>query len=333
MKKQVTLRGSFYLEGIGLHTRVKSRITFHPAPENFGYKIKRTDISGQPIIDALAENVVETERGTALEVNNVRVGTKEHALAALYACGIDNCLIEIDASEFPILDGSSILYIKAIKETGIQKQATERKYIYFPRKKIKVVDKDTNSSLLLIPSETFSVECNISFDSALLKRQSARLDHFSDFPKEIASARTFVFVKEIRYLIQKNLIKGGDLNNAIVIYDDILPQDEYDKLADIMKVVHKDASQKGYIMNKPFIYTNEPARHKLLDVIGDLALVGGFIKGKILANRPGHKINTRFAKAIREYSIAETEKKIQKRKLKKESLNPISGFYWHCPEL
>jgi len=309
MEKQVTLKKSFCLEGVGLHTGIESKIAFHPAPENFGYKIKRVDIPEHPVIDALAENVTETDRGTVLEVDGVQVRTIEHALAALYASGIDNCLIEVDASEFPILDGSSILYIKAIKETGIQRQVAERKYIYFPRKKIKVSDEKTGASLLLIPKETLNIECTISFNSTFLKKQSARLENISDFPKEIAAARTFVFVKEIRYLMQQNLIKGGDLDNAIVIYDETMSQDEYNKLADFMKVPHKDASLQGYIMNKPLMYTNEPARHKLLDVIGDLALVGGFVKGKIIANRPGHKINTCFAKAIREYHLSELKKK------------------------
>lgn len=300
MDKQRTLNNSFSLFGKGLHTGLNVNITFHPAPENHGYKIKRTDVSGQPIINALAENVIETQRGTVLASYGIQVSTVEHALAALYACGIDNCLIEVDAPEFPILDGSSILYVSKIKEVGITEQSAARRYISFKRKKIKVTDKATGSSLILLPDDSFSIESQIAFDSLLLRRQEAKLDDLNDFTKEIAASRTFVFVREIENLLQNNLVKGGDLDNAIIIYDRPLSQDNFDKLAQTMGVKRKDAKQLGYIMNKPLLYPNEPARHKLLDIIGDIALVGYFIKGKIIANCPGHKINNLFARAIRE---------------------------------
>ena len=300
MVNQRTLQTSFSLEGKGLHTGLNIHITFHPAPENHGYKIRRTDIVGQPIIDALAENVCATQRGTVLSYKGVQVSTVEHALAALYACEIDNCLIDVDAPEFPILDGSSILFVSKIKSVGTQEQNAPRKYISFKRKKIKVVDKETDSSLVLLPSDSFSIETQISFDSTLLRKQNAILNDLSDFTKDFAAARTFVFVREIEPLLSNNLVKGGDLDNAIVIYDTLIDQDHFDNLADIMNVKKRDASKLGYIMNRPLLYPNEPARHKLLDVIGDIALVGYFIKGRIIANCPGHKINNLFARAIRE---------------------------------
>lgn len=335
MVAQRTLKNSFSLEGKGLHTGIDVRITFNPAPENHGYKIRRTDIFGAPIIDALAENVTETQRGTVLSDNGVSVGTVEHALAALYACEIDNCLIEINGPEFPILDGSSIMYVSKIKETGVTLQEAERIYISFKRKKIRVTDETTGSSMILLPDDTFNIESQISFDSVLLKKQTASLDDLSDFAKEIASARTFVFVKEIKSLLKKNLIKGGDLDNAIVIYDTPVSQEEYDQLANIMGVKNRNAKQIGYIMNKPLLYTNEPARHKLLDIIGDLALVGGFIQGKVIADRPGHKVNNLFARAIRNYYLTEQSKGKRKKHDANiqfgASLNIGSPFYWNHP--
>ncbi len=336
MVKQQTLRNSFLLEGIGLHTGIYAKIRFNPAPENHGYKIMRTDLPGTPIIDALAENVMSTERGTVLNVDGIQVGTIEHAMAALYACEIDNCLIEVDAPEFPILDGSAILYLKGIKEVGTHIQNAERRYLDFPRKKFKVADAQTGSSLQLVPSQDYSIQCEISFDSPLLKKQNAKLDSLQEFAREIASARTFVFVREIQTLIQHNLIKGGDLDNAIVVYDSVIPQGEYDQIADLMGVERRDASKVGYIMNKPLIYSNEPARHKLLDIMGDLALAGGFLKGRVIANRPGHKINNQLARAIRQYYIETVEEKEKKRReksrAKKIAVAPVaSNFYWNCP--
>ncbi|NDV93339.1 UDP-3-O-[3-hydroxymyristoyl] N-acetylglucosamine deacetylase [Dysgonomonas sp. 521] len=300
MVNQRTLKSCFSLEGKGLHTGLKIHLTFNPAPENHGYKIRRVDVPGQPIIDALAENVTGTQRGTVLSANGVQVSTVEHAMAALYACEIDNCLIDVDGPEFPILDGSSILFVSKIKEVGTQQQSAIREYISIKRKKIKVVDKTTGSSMLLVPDESFSIQSQIAFNSTFLRRQDATMNDISEFTKDFASARTFVFVKEIEPLLNSNLVKGGDLDNAIVIYDKPIEQQKFDQLADMMGTKRKDSSKLGYIMNKPLLYPNEPARHKLLDIIGDLALVGHFIKGKVIANCPGHKINNLFARAIRE---------------------------------
>nr|WP_029904654.1 UDP-3-O-acyl-N-acetylglucosamine deacetylase [Prevotella sp. 10(H)] len=326
MVNQRTLKRSFSLSGKGLHTGLNIHITFNPAPENHGYKIRRTDIPGQPVIDALAENVTATQRGTVLSANGVQVSTVEHALAALYACEIDNCLIDIDAPEVPIMDGSAMAFVSKIKETGVQFQNAPRKYITFKRKRIKVVDKATGSSMLLLPDDSFSIQSHISFDSALLRRQDASLNDLSEFTRDFASARTFVFVREIEPLLQNNLVKGGDLDNAIVIYDKPIEQEKYDHLADLMGVRRKDANKLGYIMNKPLLYPNEPARHKLLDIIGDIALVGHFIKGKIIANCPGHRINNMFARAIREAMVESKPRATVK--MLAETAHTGQQYYW-----
>jgi len=298
MNKQHTLKGSFSLEGKGLHTGLDIKITFNPAPENHGYKIKRIDLEEQPIIDALAENVAATQRGTVLSKNGVQVSTVEHALAALYAYGVDNCLIEVNAPEFPILDGSAIFYVNEIERVGLEKQQADRDF-YIVKKKIEVKDEETGSSLIILPDDKFCVNALISFDSIFLDSQFAVLEDLSDFKNEIAASRTFVFVRDIEPLLQNNLIKGGDLDNAIVIYERQISQERFDQLADKMGVSYKDATQLGYIMNKPLVFPNEPSRHKLLDVIGDMALIGKPIKGRVIANCPGHKINNQLARLIR----------------------------------
>ena len=305
---QQTLNRSFSLEGKGLHSGLNLKVKFNPAQENHGYKIKRIDIEGEPIITALAENVSGTQRGTVLSENGVSISTVEHALAALYACQIDNCLIEVNGPEIPIMDGSSIEYIRKIKEVGLKKQSDKRKYISFKRKKIFVKDTDTGSSILMLPNENLEISAEISFNSPLLNKQKAKLNLLNEFSREFASARTFVFVKEIIKLLEGGLIKGGDLDNAIVIYDTPLAKTDFDKLAEIMNVKKLPAEKLGYIMNKPLKYDNEPARHKILDILGDLALSGGFVNGKIIAKCPGHKINTLFAKEIRKHYMAEKNK-------------------------
>jgi len=297
MQKQKTLAASFTLEGKGLHSGLDIRITFNPAPESHGYKIKRIDLEGEPIIEALAENVVNTQRGTVVSKNNVFISTVEHAMAALYASEIDNCLIEVNAPEFPILDGSSIFYMEAIQKAGIMTQDAPKDF-YIVKQKIEVTDEKTGSSLIILPDDKFSVNVLISFDSPVLSNQFATLNNLSEFP-EIAASRTFVFVREVESLLQDNLIKGGDLDNAIVIYDKKIPQESLDTLADMIGIPHKNVQDLGYINNKPLVYDNEPARHKLIDVIGDLALIGKPIRGRIIATRPGHKINNQLARMIR----------------------------------
>lgn len=298
MLKQTTLRGSFSLFGKGLHTGLQLTVTFNPAPENFGYKIKRIDLDGEPVIEAIAENVVETSRGTVVAKEEARCSTIEHGMAALYAMGIDNCLITVNGPEFPILDGSARQYVENIRRVGIEEQNAPKDF-YVIKKKIEVRDETSDSSIIILPDDQFSITAMISFDSQFLSSQFATLDDMADFEKEIASARTFVFVREIEPLLKAGLIKGGDLDNAIVIYERQIPQESLDKLADYMNVEHKDATKLGYINDKPLVWYNEPARHKLLDIIGDMALIGRPIKGRIIATRPGHTINNKFARQIR----------------------------------
>ncbi len=298
MIKQQTLKDSFSVSGKGLHTGLDITVTFHPAPENHGYKFKRVDLEDQPIIEALAENVAGTQRGTVLSKNGVKISTVEHALAALYAYQIDNCLIELNAPEVPILNGSAILYAEEIERVGIVEQSAPRDY-YIVKQKIEMRDEDTGSSIVVLPDDNLCINTLISFDSVILDSQYATLENLSDFKTEIAASRTFVFVREIEPLLENNLIKGGDLDNAIVIYERQISQEHFDRLADTMGVPRKDATQLGYIMNKPLVYPNEPARHKLLDVLGDIALIGKPIKGRIIATRPGHKINNQLARLIR----------------------------------
>ena len=298
MLKQNTLKGSFSLYGKGLHTGLSLTVTFNPAPENTGYKIQRIDLEGQPIIDAIAENVVDTQRGTVLAKGEARVSTVEHAMAALYIKGIDNCLIQVNGPEFPILDGSAEQYIEAINRIGIQEQ-TAVKDVYYIRKKVEFKDEETGACITLLPDENFSITTMISYDSQVLASQFATLDDPKNFDKEIAAARTFVFVREIEPLLAAGLIKGGDLDNAIVIYEREVSQDALDKLADMIGTEHCDAKKLGYLNRKPLVWENEPARHKLLDIIGDMALIGKPICGRIIATRPGHTINNKFARQMR----------------------------------
>jgi len=298
MANQITLQKDFQVTGKGLHTGLKITARFCPAPINTGYKFIRTDLENKPEIDALAENVNYTERGTVLSKGDVVVSTVEHALAALYAAEIDNCIIEIDGPEMPILDGSAIQFVNGIKDAGKEEQHYEKQY-YVVRNRIEVSDPETGASLIILPYDGFSITTLISFNSCILNNQFARLNKLSDFETEIASSRTFVFVREVELLLQHNLIKGGDLDNALVIYDQEITQEKLDALADTMNIPHKLVNKLGYINNRPLQFDNEPARHKLLDLVGDLALIGKPLKGHIIATRPGHKINNQLARLIR----------------------------------
>lgn len=297
MDKQRTLQEAFSLSGKGLHLGLDVNITFCPAPENSGYRICRTDMPEQPVINAIATNVVYTNRGTVLSENGVQVSTVEHGLAALYAGGIDNCLIKVDAPEFPILDGSAEIFMRKIMQVGALEQSVERMY-YCPESIIEYRDEISGSHLLLLPSDALEIHTQIFFDSEVLDVQSAVMRDISAFANEIAPCRTFVFIKEIEYLLHKGLIKGGDLDNAIVIYDKPLSQRGFDRLADTMNVKRRSAKKLGYIMNTPLRFTNEPARHKILDILGDISLTGRFIKGHIIAICPGHRVNNEFARLM-----------------------------------
>ena len=298
MLKQKTLKGSFSLFGKGLHTGLSLTVTFNPAPENTGYRIQRIDLEGEPIIDAVAENVVDTRRGTVLGKGDVRVSTVEHGLAALYALGIDNCLIQVNGPEFPILDGSADMYVKKITEIGLEEQNAPKDF-YIIRHKIEIKDDETGSCVTILPDEEFSITAMCSFESKFINSQFATLDKIESFAEDIAPARTFVFVRDIMPLLEANLIKGGDLDNGIVIYEREVTQEKLDHLADVLKVPHMDATKIGYIQHKPLMWENEFTRHKLLDIIGDMALIGRPIKGRIIATLPGHTINNKFARLLR----------------------------------
>lgn len=296
--KQLTLAAPFSVHGKSLHSGEVITATFNPAPEGTGYKFRRTDLEGQPLVDAVAENVVDTTRGTVLGQGDVRVGTVEHALAALYASGIDNCLIDLNGSEMPILDGSASEYVANIDRVGLEEQKAD-KDVYIIKRKTQIRDEETGSVITLYPDSDFSVEVMVEYNSPVLPNQFAVLDDMADFRREVADARTFVFVREIEMLLQHNLIKGGDLDNAIVIYDRPVEQEKIDEICDMVGVPHLKLDQFGYINPKPLKWDNEPARHKLMDVIGDLSLIGRPIQGRVVAIRPGHTINSRLTKMVR----------------------------------
>lgn len=298
MSKQKTLNGSFSLYGKGLHTGLQVTATFNPAPENTGYRFQRIDVEGQPIIEAIAENVINMTRSTVLGQGNIQCGTVEHALAALYGLGIDNCLIQVNGPEMPILDGSAQTYIENINTVGIKEQNAEKTY-YIIKKKIEVQDKETGSSIIILPDDKFSLTTMISYNSKWFSSQFATLDDIHNFGSEIAGARTFVFLRDVEPLLRAGYIKGGDLDNAIVIYEEEIPQERFNEMADYLKIKHMDATQLGFLNNKPLVWENEPARHKLLDIIGDMALIGRPIKGRIIATKPGHTINNVFARQMR----------------------------------
>ena len=298
MLKQNTLKESFALSGKGLHTGLNLTVTFLPAPAGHGYKIQRTDMPGQPTMDAVAENVVDTQRGTVLGQGDMRCSTVEHAMAALYALGIDNVLIQVDGPELPILDGSAEPYVREIQRVGLAEQDAPKDY-YYITKKMEFRDDKTGACITLLPDEDFSITSMIAFDSKVLSRQFASLDSMEKFATEVAAARTFVFVREIEPLLTAGFIKGGDLDNAIVIYERQTTQENLDKLCQLTGSEHHDATELGYVQHKPLVWDNEPARHKLLDIIGDMALIGKPLKGRIIATRPGHTINNMFARMMR----------------------------------
>ena len=296
--KQRTLKECFTVKGKGLHTGIEIEATLKPAADNAGRRFVRTDMEGQPGVDALAENVIATNRGTVIGKGDVKVSTIEHCLAALYAAGIDNCIIEVNGPEMPILDGSAALYCSEIARVGIEEQEADKDF-YIVKSKMEVRDDSTGSSIVVLPDDEFSIDTMVAYDSPVLTNQFATLESLDEFADKIGNSRTFVFVREIEPLVKGDLIKGGDLDNAIVIYDSPMEQSQLDHLADLMHVPHKNITEFGYLNERELSSDNEPARHKLMDVLGDLALIGRPLRGKIIATRPGHTINTTFAKKIR----------------------------------
>ena len=295
MSKQFTINESFSLSGKGLHTGLNIEAKFLPAAENTGIVFKRIDLEGAPEIPALATYVSATERGTVLKKDNASVSTIEHIMSAFMAHGIDNCIIEINAPEVPILDGSAKFVVEALNKVGKKEQNAERKFFEI---KEEMTFTNGTSTIKLLPADEFCAEVTIDFNSPVLKKQSASICDYTNYDNEIASARTFVFVREILLLLQHNLIKGGDLDNAIVIYDQPLSKEAITDICNKLNVPVIEVEDLGYLNHRPLEWENEPARHKLLDLIGDLSLIGLPIKGKILAEKPGHGYNTFVAQEI-----------------------------------
>ena len=298
MQKQQTLAAPFTLEGKGLHTGLNIKATFCPAEPNTGYRFQRTDLEGQPIVEAVADNVAATNRGTVVKKGDIIISTIEHAMAALYCLGVDNCLIQLNAPEIPILDGSALPWVKAIQQVGVVEQ-NEKREVFRIMKKYEVVDEESGVKLEIFPDDHFSVTTFVDYPSPVLNNQFAVLNDIKDFSQQVAAARTFVFVREIQPLLAANLIKGGDLDNAIVIYDKKASQEELNTLAATIGSQAPSADQLGYVQRRPLQWNNEPARHKLLDIIGDLALVGKYIQGRVIATRPGHGMNNKLARLVR----------------------------------
>lgn len=299
--KQHTLGAEFSFEGKGLHTGLNIHSRFLPAEPNTGIRICRTDLPGEPTYEALADYVSATERGTVLERGKWKVSTVEHALSALYAMNVDNCLIQVDGPEVPILDGSAKCFVQAIERVGVVEQDAEQK-VFVVKTPIEYKSENGNC-MLILPSDSYQVEVQLSYPTGLLKDQSAILTDLADYAKEVANARTFCFVREIEPLLRMGLIRGGDLQNALVIYETPMSQEGIDYMCDKLGQPHLDATKIGYL--SPLNYPNEPARHKLLDVIGDLTLLGCRLQGKIITRKPGHTFNTQCCRQLRNLIIEE----------------------------
>ena len=297
MVNQKTIKNEISLEGVGLHTGKIVKMTFKPAPINSGFSFVRTDLEGQPIIEADANYVVNTQRGTNLEKLGVKIQTPEHVLAAFVGCDLDNVIVELDASELPIMDGSSIHFVEAIEKAGIEEQNAARKH-YVVKENLSFVDEESGSEILVMPCDDYQITTMVDFGTKVLGTQNATLKNISDFKKEIANARTFSFLHELENLLDNGLIKGGDLNNAIVYVDKEISEKTMSNLKIAFKKDNITVKENGILDNLTLHYPNEAARHKLLDVIGDLALIGTRIKGKVIANKPGHYVNTQFAKKL-----------------------------------
>jgi UDP-3-O-[3-hydroxymyristoyl] N-acetylglucosamine deacetylase/3-hydroxyacyl-[acyl-carrier-protein] dehydratase len=295
--KQHTIKASFNLEGIGLHTGQPVKMTVHPAPENHGFKFQRIDIEDAPIIPATADKVVSTNRSTVIGEKEVTVSTIEHLLAAFVGTNVDNALIELDAAEVPIMDGSSAIFVAAIQEVGTEEQEAERNFVVI-EEAFSFTDEATGTEYTVTPSENYELTTLIDFNSKTLGQQYAQLSNINDFNTAIAPCRTFAFLHEVEQLLDNGLIKGGDLDNAVIIVDKVLSDNDLARLE--QKIGKKGISiQQGILSTTDLKFNNEPARHKLLDVVGDLALVGKSIKGKIIASKPGHTSNVELAKKLK----------------------------------
>ncbi|WP_322549933.1 bifunctional UDP-3-O-[3-hydroxymyristoyl] N-acetylglucosamine deacetylase/3-hydroxyacyl-ACP dehydratase [Flavobacterium psychraquaticum] len=322
MVKQTTIASEISLSGVGLHTGKEVTITFKPAPINNGFTFVRVDLEGNPIIEADANYVVNTQRGTNLEKRGVMIQTPEHVLAAVVGCDLDNVIIELNASELPIMDGSSKYFVEAIEKAGITEQEAERK-IYVVKDVITYADEATGSEITVIPSDYYCVTAMVDFGTKVLGTQNATMKNIAEFKDEIANCRTFSFLHELESLLNNGLIKGGDLNNAIVYVDKEISSETMNNLK---KAFNKDTisvKENGILDNLTLHHPNEAARHKLLDIVGDLSLIGTRIQGKIIANKPGHFVNTQFAKKIQKIIKIEERNQVPVYDLHKEPLMDI----------
>jgi UDP-3-O-[3-hydroxymyristoyl] N-acetylglucosamine deacetylase / 3-hydroxyacyl-[acyl-carrier-protein] dehydratase len=297
MVKQKTIKSEISLTGVGLHTGKEVTMTFKPAPVNNGFTFVRVDLEGQPIIEADANYVVNTQRGTNLEKLGVKIQTPEHVLAALEGCDLDNIIIELNASELPIMDGSSKYFVEAIEKAGIEEQNAKRN-VYVVKEIISFTDEATGSEILVMPNDHYSVTTMVDFGTKILGTQNATMKSIADFKTEISESRTFSFLHELESLLDNGLIKGGDLNNAIVYVDKEISASTMENLKVAFGKESISVTPNGILDNLTLHYPNEAARHKLLDVVGDLALIGTKIQGKVIANKPGHYVNTQFAKKM-----------------------------------
>jgi UDP-3-O-[3-hydroxymyristoyl] N-acetylglucosamine deacetylase/3-hydroxyacyl-[acyl-carrier-protein] dehydratase len=325
MVKQTTIASEISLTGVGLHTGQEVTMTFKPAPINNGFTFVRVDLEGQPIIEADANYVVNTQRGTNLEKRGVMIQTPEHVLAAVVGCDIDNLVIELNASELPIMDGSSKYFVEAIEKAGIVEQEAERK-IYIVKEVITYTDEATGSEITVIPSDNYCVTAMVDFGTKVLGTQNATMKNIAEFKTEIADCRTFSFLHELESLLNNGLIKGGDLNNAIVYVDKEISSETMENLK---KAFNKDTitvKENGILDNLTLHYPNEAARHKLLDIIGDLSLIGTKIQGKIIANKPGHFVNTQFAKKLSKLIKLEERNNVPTYDINKEPVMDIHGI-------
>jgi len=335
MVKQTTIKSEISLKGVGLHTGKEVTMTFKPAPVNNGYTFVRVDLEGQPVVEADANYVVNTQRGTNLEKKGVKIQTSEHVLAAFVGCDVDNVIIELDAPEPPIMDGSSKFFVEAIENVGVEEQDAERK-VYVVKEVISYTDETTGSEIIVMPADDYQITAMVDFGTKVLGTQNATLKSLKDFKVQISESRTFSFLHELEALLENGLIKGGDLNNAIVYVDkDISPE----TMENLKKAFGKESitvKPNGILDNLTLHYPNEAARHKLLDVIGDLALIGTRIKGKVIANKPGHFVNTQFAKKMSKIIKLEQRNQIPVYDLHKEPLmdiHKIMSILPHRPPL
>lgn len=308
--RQRTIKSEVSVTGVGLHTGAKVTVTFKPAPDNHGYKFKRVDLPGEPIIDADVDNVSDTSRSTTLTQNGASVSTIEHVLASLVGCEVDNVMIELNGGEVPIMDGSALDFVNALESVGFKEQETEREYYHIPHN-IHYSEDERKVEMVAMPLDDYRFTCMVDYNSPVLGSQHATITSISEFKDEIASCRTFVFLHELEMLLKHNLIKGGDINNAIVIVDHEIDEQELKDLAKAFNREEIKVAREGILNNIELRYQNEPARHKLLDMIGDLALIGTPIKGHIMAARPGHAANVAFAKKIKAAIKKDKKKKVQ----------------------